>query len=153
MSQRDPARLKQKLIDFAKEFPFFRLLGFEVIDFGPKWARARIALREDLRNANGMMHGGVIATLIDAAITQAMLMTDEYQEVRDTKGSMSSVDLRVKYLRPLGEGAATCEATISHLGRRVGHASAVVKNDQGKEIALGDSIIMITLGDKPSAAG
>ena len=62
-------------------------------------------MRPDLQNANGVMHGGVIATLIDAAITQAMLMTDEYQAVRDTKGSMTSVDLRVKYLRPLTRGA------------------------------------------------
>jgi acyl-CoA thioesterase len=147
MSQRDPEKLKQKLFDFAKDFPFFRLIGFELIDFGPKWAKTRIALTAELKNPNGVMHGGVLATLIDATITQALLMTDEYQEVRDTKGSMSSVDLRVKYLRPLPDGYATCEATISHLGRRVGHANAVVKNDQGKEVALGDSILMITLGD------
>jgi uncharacterized protein (TIGR00369 family) len=151
MAQRDPEKLKQKLIDFAKDFAFFKLIGFELIDFGPKWAKTRIALRSDLRNANGVMHGGVLATLIDASITQAMLMTDEYQQVRETKGSMSSVDLRVKYLRPLSDGYATCEATISHLGRRVGHASAVVKNDQDKEIALGDSIIMITLGETPAS--
>jgi uncharacterized protein (TIGR00369 family) len=146
MTERDPEILKRKLHDFAKNFPFFNLIGFTLIDFGPKWAKTRIELRPELQNANGVMHGGVLATLIDASITQAMLMTDEYQEVRDTKGSMTSVDLRVKYLRPLARGAATCDAKIVHLGRRVGHASAVVVNDDGKEIALGDSTIMITLG-------
>lgn len=146
MTQRDPEILKQKLVAFAKGFAFFNLLGVELIDFGPKWAKAQIALRPDLQNANGVMHGGIIATLIDAAITQAMLMTDEYQEVRDTKGSMTSVDLRVKYLRPLARGHAICEARIIHLGRRVGHATAVVTNEDGKEIALGDSTIMVTLG-------
>jgi uncharacterized protein (TIGR00369 family) len=146
MSEHDPDKLKQKLLAFAKDFPFFNHLGIELVDFGPKWSTTRIALRPELRNANGVMHGGVIATLIDVGFTQAMLMTDEYQEVRDTKGSMSSVDLRVKYLRPVTDGYATCEARITHLGRRVGHASAVVKNDQGKEVALGDSIVMLTLG-------
>jgi uncharacterized protein (TIGR00369 family) len=146
MAQRDPEVLKQKLQQFAKDFAFFNLLGVELVDFSPKWSKTRIALRPDLKNANGVMHGGIIATLIDVGITQAMLMTDEYQEVRDTKGSMTSVDLRVKYLRPLTSGGATCEARITHLGKRVGHASAVVVNDEGKEIALGDSIVMITLG-------
>ena len=146
MTQRDPEKLKQKLFAFAKDFPLFKLLGLEMVDFGPTWSKTRIALKPELLNALGVMQGGVLATLIDASITQAMLMTDEYQEVRDTKGQMSSVDLRVKYLRPLTEGYANCEATITHLGRRVSHASAVVKSDRGKEIALGDSIIMITPG-------
>ncbi|MDH5671585.1 MAG: PaaI family thioesterase [Myxococcales bacterium] len=146
-TQRDPEKLKRKLFEFAQDFPFFKLIGFELIDFGPKWCKAKIELRDDLRNANGVMHGGAIATLIDAAITQCMLTTDEYQQIRDTRGSMTSVDLRIKYLRPLGEGSATCEAEIPHLGRRIGHASAVVKNDAGKVIATGDSIIMLTLGN------
>jgi len=150
MSERDPEKLKQKLRAFGKDFALFKLLGVELVDFGPKWSTTRIALRPELCNANGVMHGGVLATLIDVGFTQAMLMTDEYQHVRDTKGSMSSVDLRVKYLRPLVAGYATCEARITHLGRRVGHASAVVRNDAGKDVALGDATMMITLGDSPA---
>jgi uncharacterized protein (TIGR00369 family) len=146
MSDRDPDVLKQKLFAFAKDFPFFKLIGFEVLDMGPGWSKTRITLRDDLRNPNGVMHGGMTATLIDAGITQAMLMTDQYQEVRDTRGSMSNIDLRVKYLRPLTAGAMTCEAEIHHLGKRVGHARAVVKNDEGKEIAIGDSTVIISLG-------
>lgn len=148
MTQRDPDKLKQKLFDFAKDFPFFKHMGFELIDFGPKWAKCKITLKDELRNPNGVMHGGVIATLMDAAITQSMLMTDVYQEIRDTRGQMTTVDLRVKYLRPVSEGVAMCEAEVTHLGRRIGHASAVVKNDDGKVVATGDSIIIITLGDK-----
>ncbi|MFI5309397.1 MAG: PaaI family thioesterase [Polyangiales bacterium] len=147
MAEGDQNKLKQKLRAFAEDFPFFKLLGVELVDFGPEWSTTRIALAPELRNANGVMHGGVLATLIDIGFTQAMLMTDAYQQVRDTKGSMSSLDLRVKYLRPLTDGYATCEARISHLGRRVAHASAVVKNDQGKEVALGDAMLMITLGE------
>lgn len=146
MPEHDPEKLKQKLHEFAKRFPLFNLLGVELLDFRPGYAKTRLPLREDLKNANGMMHGGIVATLIDISITQAMLMTDEYQRVRETRGSLVSVDLRVKYLRPLSGGAATCEAEIPHLGKRVSHASAVVKNDEGKSIAIGDSTILITLG-------
>lgn len=150
MAEHDPERLHQKLREFAERFPLFRLLGVELVEFRPGYARTILPLRDDLKNANGMMHGGIIATLIDITITQAMLMTDEYQRVRETRGSMTSVDLRVKYLRPLSSGHAVCEATIPHLGRRISHATAVVKSGEDKPLAFGDSTIMTTLGDGPA---
>jgi uncharacterized protein (TIGR00369 family) len=148
--KRDPEKLKQKLLEFARGFPFFQLVGFEVSDFGPKWAKCQVKARNELENPNGVIHGGVIATLIDATITQAMLMTDEYQAVRDTNGSMSTVDLHVKYLRPAVHGRLTCDANIVHLGKRVIHAQAVVKNEESKEIALGDATMMIVHGEASS---
>jgi uncharacterized protein (TIGR00369 family) len=147
MTEHDPEKLHKKLSEFAERFSLFRLLGVELLEFRPGFARTRLPLRDDLKNANGMMHGGIIATLIDITITQAMLMTDEYQRVRETRGSLTSVDLRVKYLRPLSSGHALCEATIPHLGKRISHASAVVKSAEDKPLALGDSTIMVTLGD------
>jgi acyl-CoA thioesterase len=147
MADNDPEKLRAKLKDFAARFPLFNLLGVEVVEVNPGVAKARVLLRDDLKNANGVMHGGVIATLIDISIAQAMLMTDEFGRVRDTRGSMTSVDLRVKYLRPLSAGYATCVATIPHLGKRLCHASAIVSSDEGKPIALGDSTVMLTLGD------
>lgn len=147
-SSHDSEKLKRKLQEFAAGFPFFKLIGFELLDLSPGWSKTAVTLRDDLRNPNGVMHGGVLATLVDAGITQAMLMTDIYQQVRETKGFMTTVDLRMKYLRPLTGGTATCEATIPHLGRRVCHAAATVVNDDGKVVATGDSIVMITLGDR-----
>jgi uncharacterized protein (TIGR00369 family) len=153
MTEHDPDKLKQKLHDSAKRFPLFNLLGVELIDFRPGYAKTRLLLRDELKNANGMLHGGIIATLIDISITQAMLMTDEYQRVRETRGSLVSVDLRVKYLRPLSAGYATCEAQVPHLGKRISHASATVLSDEGKSLAIGDSTILITLGQDPKSEG
>jgi uncharacterized protein (TIGR00369 family) len=143
---RDHEKLKAKLLDFAKDFAFFRLVGFEVLDCAPKWSRCQIRLRPELLNPNGVLHGGVISTLIDASITQAMLMTDEYQVIRDTKGAMSTVDLHIKYLRPISSGLAICEATIVHLGKRIVHAQSEVKSEEGKPIALGSASMMLVPG-------
>jgi uncharacterized protein (TIGR00369 family) len=143
---RDPEKLKSKLIAFARDFPFFKLVGYTVIDCGPKWAKCELRCRDELRNPNGVIHGGVLATLIDASITQAMLMTDEYQVVRDTQGMLTTIDLRVKYLRPVTTGTLHCDSTIVHLGKRVIHAQAVVRDDAGKELALGDATLMIVPG-------
>ncbi len=152
MSDSDDPALKAKLLDFAARFPFFRHMGFEVLEMEPGRAVVRVALRDELRNPNGHLHGGVISALIDMSITQAMLLTDTYREVRETRGIMSSVDLRVKYLRAVSEGAATVESTIVHPGRRIVHASSVVRDDQGRQVALGDSILMIVAGNPPRSA-
>jgi uncharacterized protein (TIGR00369 family) len=90
----------------------------------------------------------VVATLIDATVTQALLMTDEYQQVRDTQGSLSTVDLHVKYLRPARQGRLICEAKVVHLGKRIIHAQATVRDEETKDIALGDASLMIVLGNR-----
>ena len=141
----DP-QLKAKLLAFAAEFPFFQHMGFEVVDMRPGWARVQVRLRDELRNPNGQLHGGVISCLIDMSITQAMLLTDIYQRVRETRGIMTSVDLRVKYLSALEEGIAVVESSIIHPGRRIVHASSVVTDESGNRLALGDSTLMIVLG-------
>ena len=150
----DEAReaLKKKLLAFAADFPFFKHMGLEVEDMRPGFARVSVELVDHLRNPNGQMHGGVIATLVDMSITQAMLMTDTYQEVRDTRGLMTNVDLRMKYLRAVGAGRATVESRIVHEGRRVVHVASEVKDDRGKTVALGDATLMIVLGENSSSS-
>lgn len=143
----EQAKLREKLLAFANDFPFFKHMGFRVLDMRPGFARVQVELQDHLRNPNGQIHGGVIASLIDMSITQAMLMTDAYQKVRETRGVMTTVDLRVKYLRALSEGVAIVESEIIHPGRRVVHASSVVTDGEGRKLALGDSTLMIVLGE------
>lgn len=145
-ASRDPEKLKSKLLAFARDFPFFTLVGFEVLDCGPGWSKCQLRAHPELHNPNGVLHGGMLATLIDASMTQAMLMTDEYQVVRDTKGAMSTVDLHVKYLRPVVSGVAICEAKAVHLGKRIAHLQARVQNEDGKDVALGDASMILVTG-------
>jgi len=140
--------LKRKLLDFAADFPFFNHMGLEVEDMGPGFARVSVELVDHLRNPNGQMHGGVIATLVDMSISQAMLMTDTYQRVRETRGLMTNVDLRMKYLPAVGKGRATVESKIVHEGRRVVHVASTVTDHRGKTVALGDATLMIVLGEE-----
>ena len=57
------SELKRTLLAFARDFPFFRHMGFVVEDMEPGYARVSVELTDHLRNPNGQMHGGVIATL------------------------------------------------------------------------------------------
>lgn len=139
----DPEQLRGKLFAFAKKVAFFNMIDLEIEDFGPGWSRCRITPGEALRNPNGAIHGGVIASLIDAGAFEAMLMTEEYQTiVREQGGSLSTLDLRVRYLRPLAGDVAICQSKITRLGKRIVHASGEVRNSAGKEIAFGETIMM-----------
>ena len=98
--------------------------------------------RPDLCQPAGILHGGTIASLVDTAIAHAILLTLEDLDSPAAARGIVSVDLRLKYLRPVSEGEIFCEAHIVRPGRQIIHTAAVVTNAQGKQVALGDSIYM-----------
>jgi uncharacterized protein (TIGR00369 family) len=142
------AQQRQKLMQFAAEFPFFKLLGMQIIDVAPGRARLSVAHREDLCQPAGILHGGVIASLVDTSIAHAILLTPEHLEARPRGGRLVSLDLRIKYLRPVSEGIVYCDAQVTRMGRQIIHTAASVTNAAGKEIASGDSIYMMVSVDR-----
>jgi uncharacterized protein (TIGR00369 family) len=133
---------REGILAFAEQFPFFRLIGLEVVDVGPGWSRTRLSHRPDLTQPAGIMHGGVITSLLDTGIAHALMMTERFSELRREGGALVSVDVRVKFLRPVSRGAIHCEAKVVRLGRQIVHAEAVVTDDEAKEVARGDAIYM-----------
>jgi uncharacterized protein (TIGR00369 family) len=137
---------REGILAFARRFPFFGLIGLEVVDVEPGFSKARIEYRPDLAQPAGIMHGGVIATLIDTGIAHALLMTDKFLELQAEQGALVSVDLRVKFLRPVSEGTVECDAKVVRLGRTIIHAEAVVTDSGGKEVARGDATYLAVPG-------
>jgi len=133
---------REGILAFAAQFPFFRLIGLEILDIEPGWSKARLEHRPDLNQPAGVMHGGVIASVIDSGIAHALLMTDLFREIRKDGGALVSVDLRVKYFRPVSEAEIVCESRVVRLGRQIIHAESVVTNPEGKEVARGDATYM-----------
>ena len=136
------------LREFFREFPFFKLLGIELVAVEPYRAKLRCSYRADLCQPAGILHGGVIATIVDTAVAQSILLTPEFLEAQQQGARMVSVDLRIKYVRPISEGFIECEARTPRVGRTISHATAVVTNADGKEVATGDSIYMIVGEDQ-----
>ena len=48
-----------------------RMLGIELADYGPGWARTTMTVRDDMLNGHGMCHGGLIFSLADTAFACA----------------------------------------------------------------------------------
>ena len=89
------------------ELPFAKLLGMRLTDIRPNEATVEIAMRDDLRQPSGVLHGGVTATLIDTAMAFAV------RTYLDDTEPTATIDLTVHYLRPLVEGKAICTAASS----------------------------------------
>ncbi len=139
---------RQGLRDFFKTFPFFQLMGFELVDVEPSHARLSMSWRADLCQPAGIMHGGAIASLVDTAIAHSILLTPQYIEAHKQGGRIVSLDLRIKYLRPVSAGKIFCDARVTRMGRQIIHAVADVTDGEGKDIASGDSIYMLVAGDR-----
>lgn len=132
------------VIDFFNSyFPFARLMGMKLLEIEPGRSRISLTWREDLCQPAGILHGGVTASLIDTAIAHAILLTLGESDTPTTGGRIVTLDLRIKYFRPVASGEIFCDARIIRPGRHIIHADAVVKNEEGKDVAIGDSIYMV----------
>lgn len=134
---------RQALREFFASFPFFQLMGFELVDIEPGQARLAMSWRDNLCQPAGIMHGGAIASLVDTAIAHSILLTPNYLEAKDAGGRIVSLDLRIKYLRPVSSGRIICDARITRQGRQIIHTTAEVVDEAGKAVASGDSIYMM----------
>ena len=143
----------EQLRERAQELPFFRLIGLRIVDVQPGRSVLSIEHRDDLTQPVGILHGGVTATLIDTGIAYAILSREENHELVRAGGSLVAVDLRVKFFRPVSRGTLTCTSTVTRMGRRIMHGESVVTNEEGKEVARGDSTYTTVTRDEYTRGG
>ncbi len=146
-------RERRDVFQFFAEFPFFMLIGLELIEIEPGHARLSVGWRSDLCQPAGIMHGGILASLIDTSIAHSILLTPVYLAAKPEGGRIVSIDLRVKFLRPVSSGRVVCDARVTRLGRQIIHTAATVADAGGKEVATGDSIYMLVSRDQLQRRG
>jgi uncharacterized protein (TIGR00369 family) len=111
---------------------FLDLIGAEVLESDDGRARLGLEASEKHLNQAGTVHGGVLATLVDAAMGEAVRSTTGEDDVPATS------QLTVTYLRPgrpgplqvtaelrkSGENLSVCEADVEQDGASLVHAVA-----------------------------
>ncbi len=88
----------------------------------------------------GIVHGGVIATLIDTATFWAAFMR------LPQDAGLVNVDLKLNYLQPVIEGKLRAEGFCIRPGRTLSYAEARVWDSKGQLIAHGTSSLMALPG-------
>lgn len=94
----------------------------------------------NLRQAYGSMHGGFIASAIDAGIGAAV------NEAIGKDNWATTVELKVNYLLPVGESDIYVYPEIVKKGRNLIVATAEVKNDENNVVAIGSATFMVKQG-------
>lgn len=130
--------------DRASRNAFWRHLGIEVVDVREGWARLRVAVRDELRNAPGApVHGGVHATLVDAAIGCAVSTVNP----ESTGGvGQTTLDLNVTYLAAAKGGEIFAEGALLRRGRSVAFGEVKITDGEGTLVAVGRATYMILAG-------
>ena len=120
---------QQMAFEVAKNTPFLKLLGIELVEISREKAVMRLPPAEKLRQPHGLLHGGATASLIDTAMAFAVVA-----QLADGEKA-STVDLNVYYLRPVTNQTIVCAARVLKAGKRLLTVSADVFDDEGKLVA------------------
>ena len=116
------ARLARARIAFAS-VAYAKFLGLELCDLKTGEVSVCLDVRDELKQNQGVVHGGAIASLIDTASAFVILTAiDESERVTTT-------DLTIHYLRPITAGRMLAKARIMRAGRRRFVVSVEVEND------------------------
>jgi 1,4-dihydroxy-2-naphthoyl-CoA hydrolase len=91
---------------------FDRLYGLELVDIADGEVRARVKLREELKQPMGLLHGGVFASIAEsmASLATALGVLERGEAAMGLSNSTS-------FLRPVTEGSIHAHATRLHRGR------------------------------------
>jgi len=97
--------------------PFNKVLGIKLVALSKGYARLEIPFRDELVGDpfRPALHGGVLSALADAAGGAAV-----WASVDDVRARVSTIDLRVDYLRPARLELVVGEARVVRIGNRVG---------------------------------
>ncbi len=123
--------------DDRAQFPLRRFLGLEIEDVEPGRALARVEVTGDLLNPNGVVHGGVLFTMVDTAMGKAAL------SVLDEGQRCASVEVQLRFLRPVADGRLETVASVIRPGRKIIHLEARIHDGEGTLVASGTGTFVV----------
>jgi 1,4-dihydroxy-2-naphthoyl-CoA hydrolase len=117
---------------------FDGLIGTEWLDDDPDRACARLSMRDELRQPVGLMHGGVMSTLVESVCSRATALA----VLEDGMMAMGQ-SINVSFLRPVTEGHAEVRAKARHRGRTTWVWEAEVRDAEDRLCALAQMTIAV----------
>jgi uncharacterized protein (TIGR00369 family) len=110
--------------------PVSNTMGMELVAFGRGEATYEMKARDDLGNALGVIQGGVVTVLADAAMAAATTSVLEDEEIQ--KSAITTVDIFARFIRPVNAKKVEtlrAEARVVRAGGRLVWAEADVLAD------------------------
>ena len=149
----EQARLDAALADlFQRRITFNQVLGLQIESVAAPEPRIRLAMRPELvgHYLYGRLHGGVISATLDATGGLALMVAigekhadETTEQVMHRFARMSTIDLRVDFLRPGIGTSFIATAAVTRLGGRIGSTQMRLVSDQGTLVATAAAAYVI----------
>jgi acyl-CoA thioesterase len=120
----------QDLRTKAENMSFNKLVGLRVVRQHSDGVTIECAMRDELRNVAGMMHGGVMATLADAAV--GIALASHFGGRRPC----TTTDLKINYLRPIAHGKIVARSHLLRIGKNLCVGRVDMSDAQRKLVAV-----------------
>jgi len=108
-----------------------KFLGIEVEEIRLDYARMRLPYRPEFRQPAGVVHGRVIASMIDTVVVPAV--GGGYEEPRQ----LFTIDIQLRFLAPIVDDDLVAEGWITQRGRQIVFCDAEVRSGAGVLAATG----------------
>ena len=117
--------------------PYFSLISMKIKELGWGTSVLEVELEEKHLQPFGYVHGGAIASVIDAATFWAV-----FPQVKNGMG-LTTVEVKANFLAPIKEGKLVVKGRCIKIGRTLALGEAYVNSAEGNLIAHGTTTMMI----------
>jgi acyl-CoA thioesterase len=112
-------------------------LGLVSVERAPGHSKMRLEIDPRWHNPNGVLHGGVVYTMIDYSMGGAV------QPNLPEGQHCATIEVKVSYLAAVREGTVTVDTEVVRQGRNVAFLESKVRDESGKLIATGSGSMYI----------
>jgi uncharacterized protein (TIGR00369 family) len=130
----------RELIEVINNSPFPDHMSMRLLEVALDSSVLELSTDRCHLQAFGIVHGGVLATLIDTATFWAV-----YMRIPEDAG-LVNIDLKLNYLRPVENGLLIAEGRTIRSGKSISYAETNVLNEKRELIAHGTSTLMTLPG-------
>ena len=111
-------------VQWRSTVPLYIHLGFELDVLDDGRSQVRLRFQPQLGNSRGDVHGGTVAAIIDAAMSQAV------RSLVDLEMGVATMTMNLNYLAP-AKGEIICKGRVIKRGRSIMFTEADVFGEDG----------------------
>lgn len=117
-------------------------IGVEDIGFVGEQYKVGLQVRPDHLNGNGLLHGGVVSTLLDACMARVFFLGLPKEEMDQLKYGVT-VEMKVSFLRSTSSGHVHALGSCIKRGRTLCNTEGHLYDEQGNLLATASGTMMI----------
>lgn len=117
--------------------PIDKLMGWEPLTIEPGFMRVRYRAKDDFNNPMGAVQGGVLAAMLDDAMSPAVLTLLEAGRFCPT------LEMKVSFIRPALARTLVAEGRVVHKTGRYAHVEGRITTEGGELLATATATVAI----------